>query len=73
MSYNTNSSQPEEMAILAPQSRVASVIAGTIAPFVIGTIFVFARFYTRTLITRNWGWDDSLVLVAWVCPFVTNS
>ena len=34
---------------------------------VLSTIILALRLYTRKLLTRNIGWDDWLVVVAWVC------
>ena len=43
------------------------MLAGTLVPSILGSIFVIARLYTRGVITRNWGTDDTLILIAWVC------
>ncbi|KAK6604834.1 integral membrane protein [Botrytis cinerea] len=45
-------------------------------PTVLGTVFVAGRLYTRGVITRNWGWDDFCIVIAWfltVCVAVTNA
>lgn len=35
-------------------------------PTIIGTTFVFCRFYTRAIISRAWGADDTIIVIAWV-------
>ncbi|PMD37525.1 hypothetical protein L207DRAFT_531807 [Hyaloscypha variabilis F] len=57
--------------VLSSESRVAGVLAGTIVPTVFSTIFVLARLYTRSIITKNWGSDDTLITISWLricCP-----
>ncbi|KAM0313519.1 hypothetical protein ACHAO8_005472 [Botrytis cinerea] len=57
-------------------SRVHLLLIGTIVPTVLGTVFVAGRLYTRGVITRNWGWDDFCIVIAWfltVCVAVTNA
>ncbi|KAH6665666.1 hypothetical protein B0J14DRAFT_209952 [Halenospora varia] len=51
---------------LAAESRVPQVIAGTIVPTFLGSIFVVARLYTRAIITRNWGLDDTFIAIAFI-------
>ena len=52
--------------MLASESRVAGVLAGTIVPTIFSTLFVLARLYTRSIITKNWGSDDTLITISWV-------
>ena len=47
-------------------SRRGTVLAGTVAATTTGALFVFARIVTRSMIVGNVGWDDGLVLLAWV-------
>ncbi|KAF8853463.1 hypothetical protein BDZ45DRAFT_560611, partial [Acephala macrosclerotiorum] len=47
-------------------SRVPQILAGTIIPILIASVFVVARLYTRFIITRNWGNDDTLITIAWI-------
>jgi len=47
-------------------SRVSEVLLGTIITTLLASIFVVVRLYTRTCITGNWGWDDTLITIAWV-------
>lgn len=48
-------------------SRRGTVLAGTVTVTTIGAVFVFARIFTRLIILRNFGRDDSLIILAWVC------
>jgi hypothetical protein len=57
---------PPDAAYLA-ESRVPQILFGTIFPAAIATIFVLARFYSRAILMKNWGWDDTWILFSWVC------
>ncbi|TGO34560.1 hypothetical protein BHYA_0192g00240 [Botrytis hyacinthi] len=46
-------------------TRVHLLLVGTIVPTTLGTLFVAGRLYTRGVITRNWGWDDFCIVIAW--------
>jgi hypothetical protein len=48
-------------------NRRGTVLAGTVAVTTIGAVFVFARIVTRLMMLRSFGWDDGLLLLAWVC------
>ncbi|KAH9215919.1 hypothetical protein DL95DRAFT_297998, partial [Leptodontidium sp. 2 PMI_412] len=48
------------------ESRVASVLAGSIIPHVISSVFVVARLYSRKFISNSWGADDTLISISWV-------
>jgi hypothetical protein len=48
------------------QSRIPGMIVGSTVPAVIASIFVLARFYSRVIIMKNWGHDDSWILFSWV-------
>ncbi|TGO85042.1 hypothetical protein BPOR_0438g00130 [Botrytis porri] len=57
-------------------TRVHLLLVGTIVPTALGTLFVAGRLYTRGIITRNWGWDDFCIVIAWILTVsiaVTNS
>ncbi|KUJ17544.1 uncharacterized protein LY89DRAFT_584744, partial [Mollisia scopiformis] len=57
-------------------SRVPQILAGILLPTLFASIFVVARLYTRFIITRNWGNDDTLITIAWVTSLglaVTNA
>lgn len=43
-----------------------SLQAGCIAPLAVLTVFVLARIYTRAVILRSWGIDDTLITILWV-------
>lgn len=43
-----------------------AVLAGTITPFILSSLFVHARLYSRGILARNWGLDDTLVAVCWI-------
>lgn len=45
---------------------MSEVLAGTIAPAAVATVFVLARFYARAIIVRSWGWDDTWIAIAFV-------
>ena len=60
------SSRPPPTPEYLAESVVQGFQAASLAPLIIATIFVFARFYTRRIILRVWGWEDSLLLLAWV-------
>ncbi|KAF7940646.1 uncharacterized protein EAE97_006832 [Botrytis byssoidea] len=56
-------------------TRVHLLLVGTIVPTALGTLFVAGRLYTRGVITRNWGWDDFCIVIAWILTIfvaVTN-
>ncbi|KAI5455601.1 hypothetical protein BGZ63DRAFT_368667, partial [Mariannaea sp. PMI_226] len=46
-------------------STVPQILAGTIIPMVLSSLFVFARLYTRGILTRSWGIDDTLITISW--------
>jgi hypothetical protein len=48
------------------QSRRTETLIGSLLPPVIATIFVFFRFYSRAFIKKNWGFDDTWILISWV-------
>jgi hypothetical protein len=50
---------------LRGHSNVPDLLAGIIITGIVCSIIVLGRFYSRFLI-RNWGWDDGLILVAWL-------
>ncbi|KAJ9607718.1 hypothetical protein H2200_007796 [Cladophialophora chaetospira] len=50
-----------------PQDRGPATSAVTIAVTIIATLFVAARFYTRTRLVRSVRQDDWWILAAWVC------
>lgn len=46
------------------------MLIGIITPALIASIVALARFYSRAIIMRNWGYDDSWILLSWVCTFI---
>ncbi|CZR67374.1 related to integral membrane protein [Phialocephala subalpina] len=59
----------------ANPSRVPQILAGTIIPILLASVFVVGRLYTRYIITKNWGNDDTLITIAWISSLglaVTN-
>lgn len=54
------------------QSRVPQILFGTIFPAVVATICVLGRFYSRGVLLKCWGLDDTLLLIAWVSLLVTS-
>ncbi|KAE9380955.1 hypothetical protein N431DRAFT_477770 [Stipitochalara longipes BDJ] len=57
---------PPPNAAYLTQSRVPEILFGSIFPATIATIFVLARFYSRAILRKNWGWDDFWILLAWL-------
>lgn len=55
-----------EDAAYAAQSNVPEIIAVCIVPFVIASVFVFARLYSRAVIIRKMGHDDIWIAISWV-------
>ncbi len=56
---------PPDAAFIA-QSHVPEILFGSVFPATLATIFVLARFYSRAILMKNWGWDDSWILLSWV-------
>ncbi|TVY17205.1 hypothetical protein LARI1_G005173, partial [Lachnellula arida] len=50
----------------AAATRVPSILAGSIIPFLVATVFVIARLYSRGIVTRNWGHDDTWITISWI-------
>ncbi|PMD41971.1 hypothetical protein L207DRAFT_391012, partial [Hyaloscypha variabilis F] len=50
----------------ASQPRTAQVLIASIIPSIFASILVLARFYSRVFIMKNWGNDDSWILLSWV-------
>ncbi|PVH68748.1 hypothetical protein DL98DRAFT_474508 [Cadophora sp. DSE1049] len=48
------------------ESRVSQILAGSIAPAVIASIFVLARLYSRLIIIKSFGADDYWIGISWV-------
>lgn len=55
----------------AEQSRVPEIIVGAIVPSVIGTAFVLIRSVGK-IRGHLWGWDDTLLILAWICIVLTS-
>lgn len=49
------------------ESTAPQILIGSILPAALATVFVLARFWSRAIITKSWGWDDSWILFSWVC------
>ena len=49
------------------ENRSANVIACAIICQVVSGLFVAARFYSRSVVTRALGREDYCILAAWVC------
>ncbi|KAH6662307.1 hypothetical protein B0J14DRAFT_687130 [Halenospora varia] len=56
---------PLDPAFLA-QSRSLQIIAGSLLPFLLASIFVLGRFYSRAIILKTWGADDWWILLSWI-------
>ena len=54
------------------QSRVPQTLIAAIIPATIASILVLARFYSRVFIMKNWGYDDSWILLSWVRQSIRN-
>ncbi|KFY37843.1 hypothetical protein V494_04612 [Pseudogymnoascus sp. VKM F-4513 (FW-928)] len=48
------------------QTRVPLIFAGNITPFVVATIFVVARFWSRQILKGSWAQDDIWVFISWI-------
>ena len=48
---------------------VLGVVISTLA---LGGIFIFARTITRIIIKPQFGWDDALIIVTWVCCLIAH-
>lgn len=48
------------------QTRVPLMLAGNITPFLVATIFVVARFWSRQILKGSWAQDDIWVFLSWV-------
>lgn len=35
--------------------------------FTVACVLLAIRCYGRLCLTKNWGWDDTTIIVAWVC------
>ncbi|KAE9372799.1 hypothetical protein N431DRAFT_457487 [Stipitochalara longipes BDJ] len=46
------------------QTRVPEFLAGDIAPVVVASLFVLARAYSRAILIRGWGYDDTAIIIA---------
>jgi hypothetical protein len=57
---------PTPSAEFLQESRVPQILFGTIFPAVVATIAVLGRFYSRAIILKVWGLDDTLILISWV-------
>jgi hypothetical protein len=59
----------QDAAYLA-QTRIPQLLAKTIIPTTIETIFVLARANSRGILGNNWGHDDTLIIIAEVINLV---
>ncbi|KIM95818.1 hypothetical protein OIDMADRAFT_81580, partial [Oidiodendron maius Zn] len=48
------------------QTRVPQILTSCIVPGTFASISVFARLYSRAMIVRSWGADDTWALTSWV-------
>jgi hypothetical protein len=48
------------------EPRAPQILIRSILPPVFTSIFVLARFYSRAYLLRNWGYDDTWILISWV-------
>ncbi|KFX88457.1 hypothetical protein V490_07627 [Pseudogymnoascus sp. VKM F-3557] len=48
------------------QTRVPLMLAGNITPFLVATIFVIARFWSRQILKGSWAQDDIWVFISWL-------
>jgi len=49
------------------------MLVASIIPAIVASIFVLARFYSRLFIMKNWGHDDSWILLSWVRLYSSSS
>jgi hypothetical protein len=60
-----NATGPIDLQLRGP-SRAPAILAGNLIPELIATCFFFARVYARAWLLRNWGADDTLLMISWV-------
>ncbi|OBT64857.1 hypothetical protein VE03_06448 [Pseudogymnoascus sp. 23342-1-I1] len=48
------------------QTRAPLIFAGNITPFLVATIFVIARFWSRQILKGSWAQDDIWVFISWM-------
>ncbi|KAG4411199.1 hypothetical protein IFR04_015670, partial [Cadophora malorum] len=48
------------------ESRLPHVLIGVILPFAISSICLLGRFYSRAVLLKFWGIDDTLLLMSWL-------
>ncbi|TVY92729.1 hypothetical protein LAWI1_G004021 [Lachnellula willkommii] len=52
---------------MAVPSRAPQILVGNIIPQIFASLFVIARMITKIRITRAWGADDTVLVIAWLC------
>lgn len=61
------------MATGPVEDQAPLVLGVVISMLALGGIFIVARVISRTLIKPQFGWDDGLIVVTWVCMHAMDS
>ena len=64
--FHAHLPQEPPLSEIIGESRVPQILVGVTVPFVIGTLFVAARLYSRLAILKIWKADDWLLTAGWV-------
>jgi hypothetical protein len=52
---------------LQGSSEVPGLLAGILVPEIVCSFIILGRIYSRGILIKNWGWDDTLIILAWIC------
>lgn len=50
----------------ASETRVPEFVGIVLACYIFSSLVTFARFYSRAIILKAWGVDDTIISIAWV-------
>jgi hypothetical protein len=45
-------------------------LAGILVPEIVCSFIVIGRIYSRGVLIKNWGWDDTLIIIAWLLSLI---
>lgn len=54
------------------ENRAPELVSALAILYSLSFVFVALRVYVRIYISKNWGLDDSLLVVTWVSIFATS-
>jgi len=55
---------PMDPSLLPHDSYKANIIAASVVCYVLAVLFVAARVYTRKVMMRVYGWDDTFLIIS---------